>query len=209
MEMPTMANEYSVGVKNTLDTHGAPQQNAKFYRTDRKVLFSTRTFSAGDTVPTTIAFFTSDQQSVLSTNQFPLNGQALDILGLRITHCMKLSADAGLVGEAQQAFEEFSKLTVRYRNRSNIFQAPVSDLVPSVSYVDGSDVVVDSKLQSWLLFKNPIEYGSTQPIDFELSVPSSITLESTSGTSTPSLPGGVGSKYWIKLSLLCVEYTQI
>lgn len=200
-------------VKNALENWGAPNGQEKFHKADRVVMFSLITIAASTAIPTQLEFFKSGvQNATLSSDTFPLNGKAVDIIGLRIDHCIKLTlSDAGLANEQQQAFENTSRLQINYRNRRNIFDAPLSELVNYMSYVDGNDVVAMPRpgITSFLMLKEPIRYGATQPIDFILVNASGQTTEATSASSTPSLPGSVGSNYWIKLSLLTSQYTSI
>lgn len=203
-------NQWAQGTKDALENWGAPSRDANFHISDRVVMYSTVTVDPNTALPATIKFFDAGvQNSNLSSDTFPLNGKAVTIWGIRVEHCLKLNSAAGLENEQQQALESFSELTIRYRNRSDVFTAPLSSLVPNVNYLDGSDVVTDVRVSQWMLFKSPLQYGATAPISFELVVPPGFTTEASNSGSTPSLPAAVGSKYWIKLELLTSQMTQI
>lgn len=203
-------NAWAQNTKDALENWGAPSKEANFHITDRAIMYSTFVIDPNTALPATIKFFNSGvQNSNLSSDFFPLNGKAVTIWGIRVEHCLKLTATSGLENEQQQAFEAFTNLSIRYRNRSGVFSSPLSSLVPNVNYVDGNDVVTDVRVSQWMLFKNPLQYGATAPIDFELVIPPGFITEPTNAGSTPSLPASVGSKYWIKLELLTSQMTQI
>jgi hypothetical protein len=203
-------NAWAQNTKDALENWGAPTQNANFHISDRVVMYSTYVIDGGTSLPSLIKFFDSGyQNSNLSSDSFPLNGKAVTIWGIRVEHCLKLDSNVGAENEQQQALEAFSTLSIRYRNRSGVFSAPLSSLVPNVSYVDGNDVVTDTKVGQWMLFKNPLQYGATAPINFELNIPSGFTTETEANDTTPQLPASVGGKYWIKLELLTSQMTQI
>ncbi len=205
---------YATNVKNALENWGAPGPNAKFHKNDRVVEYSTFTLSAGSDLPASINFFATGQatNSALSTTTFPLNGRAVDILGLRIDHCLKLSvSDAGLANEQQQLLEATSRFQINYRNRRNILDVSLADLVNHMSFLDGNDVITAPApgITRFLMLKEPIRYGATAPIDFTLNFATGQTLETSTASSTPVVPAGVGAAYWIKLSLLTTQYTAI
>lgn len=203
-------NQWAQATKDALENWGAPSKEANYHISDRVVMYSTYVIDGATSLPSLIKFFDSGyQNSNLSSDTFPLNGKAVTIHGIRIEHCMKLNVTAGAENEQQQAFEAFSTLSIRYRNRSGVFSAPLSALVQNTNYVDGNDVVASPKVTQWLMFKNALQYGATAPIAFELSIPSGFTSETEAGSSTPDLPASVGTKYWIKLELLTSQMTQI
>jgi len=204
-------NQWAQGVKDALENWGAPSRDANYHISDRVIMYSTFvTDGDGTALPSVIKFFNSGaQNSALSSDFFPLNGKAVTIWGIRVEHCLKIASAVGAENEQQQAFEAFSNLSIRYRNRSNVFSAPLSSLVPNVNYLDGNDVTTDVRVSQWLLFKNPLQYGATAPIDFELTIPPGFTLETEGTGTTPNLPSSVGQKYWIKLELLTSQMTAI
>lgn len=208
---PAGFNLYAQNIKDELENWGAPPQGAKFHISDSVVRTSVYTIAANTSIPTVINFFEAgSQNTTLSTDVYPLNGRAVSILGLRIQSCLKLTlTDPALANEQQQGLEATSVFAISYRNRSNWFQAPMSELVPNNNYLDGSDVVTGLKVPQWHRLKSPIKYGATQPISFTLSIPSGYTTAVSTGANVPSLGGGVGSTFWVALELLTEEYTSI
>ncbi|MBU3720566.1 MAG: hypothetical protein FGM22_07370 [Burkholderiaceae bacterium] len=203
-------NQWAQNTKDALENWGAPSKESNFHISDRVIMYSTVTIDPNTSLPAVVKFFDAGaQNSNLSSDTFPLNGKAVTIWGIRVEHCLKLASVNGTENEQQQALEAFSKLAIRYRNRSDVFSAPLSSLVPNVNYLDGNDVTTDVRVSQWLLFKNPLQYGATAPISFELTLPPGFTTEALAASSTPTLPASVGAKYWIKLELLTSQMTQI
>ncbi|MBI2794757.1 MAG: hypothetical protein HYX66_08945 [Ignavibacteria bacterium] len=204
-------NLFAQETKDALENHGGPKSGAKFYQYERKIEHSVITLVPGVGFPSTLQFFNGNAQNTdLSTMAFPINGVAMDILGFRIDHCLKQTlTDAGLANEQQQLFESLSTLKIKYRGRSDVFTASLSDLVGWSSVVDGNDVTVDAKVQQFLMLKNPIRYGAGTILEPVLHIPNGFTVQASAAAETPIVPAGVGAAYWIKLSMLTRQFTQV